>query len=433
MLGLFLTRDATFFALASGSILVVAVAVLGSLTVLPALLVKLGRAIDRPRVPLLWRIADQPRESRVWGRLVAAVQRRPARALVLSVLGLLLLAAPALGLKVVSDSNRSLPDSIAAKHTLDRVTVAFPGQSSTDDVLVEAGAQQSATVRAELTRLAESFNGNRLFVAGSAHIETSADGRIHKLSVDTPFDAESTGARDGVRDLRSALHDSRLNQMPGARWAVGGDAASNMDLDHRLGSALPWVVGFVVVMTMLIMGVIFRSVAIAFITAGVNLLSAGAAFGVLVLVFQNTWAESLLNFHSSGAVINWIPLFTFAVLFGLSMDYHVFVLTNIREALDAGHTRRDAVRVGIVRSAGTVTSAALVMVSVFSIFALMHLVEMKEIGVSLAAAILIDAVVVRMVVLPAILTLVGQPRRGRWNSGRRPRVTAPERELAGVR
>ncbi len=429
MLGLFLTRDATFSSLAIGSILVVAVAVLGSLTVLPAVLVKLGKAIDRPRVPVLWRIADQQRESRVWSRLVDAVQRRPARALTLSVLALLALAAPALGMKVISDSPQSLPNTIAAKHTLGRITAAFPGKASTDDVLVQAAPSQSALVQQRLTELAARLEADPLFVPGTAHVTASADGSIHKLAIDTPYDSESGKAHDGVRTLRAQLDGDALAGVHDATWAVGGDAASNMDYDGKLGASLPWVVGFVVLATMLIMGVMFRSWVIAFITAGVNLLSAGAAFGVLVLTFQNSWAESLLDFHSTGAVINWIPLFTFAVLFGLSMDYHVFVLTNIREAVDAGQSRRDAVRTGIVRSAGTVTCAALVMVSVFSIFALMHLVEMKQIGVSLAAAILIDAVIVRMIVLPAVLTLTGQPRRRH----RRPvLVSRVERQLASV-
>src|SRR5262249_36239373 len=149
----------------------------------------------------------------------------------------------------------------------------------------------------------------------------------------------------------------------GADWAVGGETATNMDYDSHSADRLPWVIAFVIALTMLIMGWVFRSVVIAVVTALVNLLSAAAAFGVLVLVFQHSWAEGVLGFHSTGAVINWIPLFTFAVLFGLSMDYHVFVLGHVREAADRGLSPREAVREGIVRSAGTVTSAAVVMVS----------------------------------------------------------------------
>ncbi len=217
--------------------------------------------------------------------------------------------------------------------------------------------------------------------------------------------------------LPAALHD-----VPGARFAVGGDTASNVDTDQNMSDHLPWVIGFVVLLTMLIMGWVFRSVVIAVSTAAVNLLSAGAAFGVLVLTFQNSWAESLLGFHSTGRIINWIPLFTFAVLFGLSMDYHVFVISRIREAAQRGLSTRDAIREGITGSAGTVTSAALVMVSVFAIFASLHMIEMKEIGIGLAVAVLVDALVVRVIVLPSLMMLLG---RWNWWPGRI-RVSAPE-------
>jgi putative drug exporter of the RND superfamily len=185
---------------------------------------------------------------------------------------------------------------------------------------------------------------------------------------------------------------------------------------------------------MLIMGWVFRSVVIALVTAAVNLLSAGAAFGVLVLVFQHSWADGLLGFTSTGTVINWIPLFTFAVLFGLSMDYHVFVLSQIREAAEAGLDPIESVRSGVLRSAGTVTSAALVMVSVFSIFASLHMIEMKELGLGLAVAVLVDAVVVRGIVLPSIMTLFGEriwwPARAPGSS--RPAAVRPDRELVAI-
>ncbi len=181
---------------------------------------------------------------------------------------------------------------------------------------------------------------------------------------------------------------------------------------------------------MVIMGWVFRSVVLAVLTAAVNLLSAGAAFGVLVLVFQHSWANGLLGFESTGALINWIPLFTFAVLFGLSMDYHVFVLSHIREAAQQGLPVREAVRLGITRSAGTVTSAAFVMVSVFAIFASLHMVEMKELGLGLAVAVLVDALVVRGVILPSLLVLIG---RRIWWPGRGPSLAGiPERELVAT-
>jgi RND superfamily putative drug exporter len=410
MFGLYFAADATFAALATGSIIVVAVAVLGSLTVLPALLVKLGRRIDRPRVPVLWRLTTQDRNPRLWTALLRPSLSRPARTLVISVVALGALALPALGMKLHSDSAQSLPSSIAEKHTLERLTAAFPDKQAEQDVVVRAGAAQAAQVREALRRLAGSAADSGLFLRAAPRISVSTDRTVQLLALDAPYDEEAPQARDGVDLLRGSLVPSALRGVHGARFAVGGDTAKSLDIDRHMSDRLPWVIGFVVALTMLIMGWVFRSVVIALITAAVNLLSAGASFGVLVLTFQHTWAQSLLGFESTGALINWIPLFTFVVLFGLSMDYHVFVISRIREAAARGLSTREAIREGIIGSAGTVTSAAIVMVSVFAIFAGLHMIEMKELGVGLAVAVLVDALVVRTIVLPSLMTLLG-----RWN------------------
>ena len=431
MVGMYLTGNIIFASLATGSIIVVAVAVLGSLTVLPAVLVKLGRAIDRPRVPVLWRLTANDRKPRFWPALLRPALEHPARTLTVSVLVLVALAAPALGMKLASDSPAALPTVIAEKQSLDRLSTAFPDQNATQQVVVRADAADAPAVVAALTRVAAQGSTDGAFVAGPAEVRTSTDRTVHALTLQAPFDAESGKARAGVTSLRDTLVPQAVHGIDGAQWAVGGDTATAMDIDHQLFSRLPWVIAFVVGLTMLIMGWVFRSVVIALTTALVNLLSAGAAFGALVAVFQNSWAESLLGFHSTGTLINWIPLFTFAVLFGLSMDYHVFVLSRIREAAAQGMSTRDAIREGITSSAGTVTSAAVVMISVFAIFASLHLVEMKELGVGLAVAVLVDAVVVRMIVLPSLMMLLG---RWNWWPGRipAPQVTQPGRELASV-
>jgi RND superfamily putative drug exporter len=407
MLGLFVAGDAVFASLAAGSIIVVAVAVLGSLTVLPAVLMLLGKGVDRPRVPVLWRWTMQDREPRLWPALLRPSLTRPGRTLVISVLALGALAVPALGLTVSSDSAKSLPTSIAEKQSYDRLNAAFPNHQTSSRVVVKAPAAEAAAVTARLTTLAGTLAKDPHYIGRHA-VRSSTDGAVHVLDIDAPFDSESAGARTGVHELRSDFVPNAIQGVPHVQWAVGGDAASSIDVDQHESDRLPWVIAFVVVLTMLIMGWVFRSFVIAVITAAVNLLSAGAAFGVLVLVFQHTWAEGLLGFHSTGAVINWIPLFTFAVLFGLSMDYHVFVLAQVREAAASGMSTRDAVRAGLVRSAGTVTSAALVMVSVFAIFASLHMVEMKELGLGLAVAVLVDALVVRVIVLPSLITLLGK-------------------------
>jgi RND superfamily putative drug exporter len=410
MFGLYFAADTTFAALATGSIIVVAVAVLGSLTVLPAILVKLGRRIDRPRVPVLWRLTTQDREPRLWNAVLRPSLHRPARTLVISVLVLGAVALPALGMKLESDTAKSLPSSIAETHTLSRLTAAFPDKQAEQDVVVKSPAAAAPAVTAALHRLADQAARSGLFLQEKPRITGSADRTVHLLKLDAPYDEEAAQARDGVARLRTALVPNAIDGIPHADWAVGGDTASRVDVDHNMSDRLPWVIGFVVVLTMLIMGWVFRSAVIALTTAAVNLLSAGASFGVLVLTFQNGWAESLLGFRSTGALINWIPLFTFVVLFGLSMDYHVFVISRIREAAERGLSTREAIREGIVGSAGTVTSAAVVMVSVFAIFASLHMIEMKEMGVGLAVAVLVDALVVRTILLPSLMMLLG-----RWN------------------
>jgi putative drug exporter of the RND superfamily len=408
MLGLFVVGDPVFASLAAGSIIVVAVAVLGSLTVLPAVLVKLGRRIDRPRVPVLWRWSTADREPRLLPWLLRPALNRPGRTLLISVLALGVLAVPALSMRLQSGTLQTLPRSIGETHAFARLTAAFPNQSTTHEIVVQAPAGDSNAVTARLHELAGRLDGNALFVAGSGEVRTSADRTVHVLQIATDNDPESGTAHDSVRQLRDTLVPGAVRGLHDVHWAVGGETATNLDTDTALSDALPWVIGFVVLLTMLIMGWVFRSAVIALSTALINLISAGAAFGVLVLTFQHTWAEKLLDFHSTGSVINWIPLFTFAVLFGLSMDYHVFVLNHVREAVADGMSTRDAVRAGLTRSAGTVTSAALVMVSVFAIFAALHMVEMKQLGFTLAVAVLIDALVVRVIVLPSLLTLLGR-------------------------
>jgi RND superfamily putative drug exporter len=421
MLGMFFAHYAVFSSLAAGSIIVVAVAVLGSLTVLPAVLVKLGRRIDRPRIPVLWRWSMSDREPRLWPALLRPALNRPGRTLVVSVLAMGALALPALALHLQSDTLASLPNSIGEKHTAVRINDAFPSETSSHDIVVKAPAAEASAVRTRLDTLTRRLDGNDLFVPGSAELRTSADRTVHVLEVATPHDPESGAAKQSLEQLRETLVPNAVRGLHDVDWAVGGDTAESVDLDRHLGDAIPWVIGFVILLTLLIMGWVFRSAVIALTTAAVNLLSAGAAFGVLTLVFQHSWAEGLLDFHSSGGVVNWIPLFTFAVLFGLSMDYHVFVISHIREAAAQGLSTREAVRAGITRSAGTVTSAAIVMVSVFAIFASLHMVEMKELGLTLAAAVLLDALVVRIIVLPSLMILLG---RWNWWPGRSPGLTS---------
>jgi putative drug exporter of the RND superfamily len=219
--------------------------------------------------------------------------------------------------------------------------------------------------------------------------------------------------------LRTTLAPAALDGIDGATYAVGGSAAEGVDYVQRQQERLPVVIGLVLLLTLVVMGATFRSLPIALLSAGLNLLSVGVAFGLMTLVFQHGWFESALGFESSGFVIDWIPLVVLVILVGLSMDYHVFVVSRIREHVQRGLPTRLAVRQGVADTAGVVTSAAAVMVSVFSIFATLSMLEMKSMGVGLAFAILVDATLIRLVLLPALLCLLGERA---WWPVRRPRV-----------
>jgi RND superfamily putative drug exporter len=387
--------------------------VLGSITVLPAVLAALGRWVDRPRVPFLHRLTMRPeRAPRLWPALLRPTLRRPALALGLGAGVLALLALPAIGMRTSLPGTEDLPRSIPAVQTYDRLTAAFPSEGASDDVVVRAAPEQAAAVRAALLDLNGRAATDPRFAPPTARpeLDVSADGRITRLTVHVRDAAESQGAKDALTLLRTRLIPDTVGRVPGAQAAVTGDTAPSVDFSRLLSDRLPLVIGFVLGLTFLLVLWTFRSVVVAATAIGLNLLSVGAAYGLLVLVFQHTWAEGLLGFRSNGAIVAWLPMFLFVVLFGLSMDYHVFVVSRIRELALRGMPTRDAVRQGIVGSAGAVTSAAVVMVAVFAIFGTLTGLEFKQMGVGLAAAVLIDATLVRAVLLPAAMTLLG-----RWN------------------
>ena len=417
MAGLFLAGDVVFSSLAIGSILVVLVSVIGSLTVLPALLSKLGRWIDRPRVPVLWRLT-RPRgaaegQSRIWSFILRPALRRPAATLVVSVLALLALAAPALTMRLSFPGMEDLPRTTPAMQAYDRLVKAYPSNGTVHIVAVRVPAGQLDATKAALAELARAAAADPLFAPldEAPDVEVSADGRVAVLDVATPFAGRSDEAKESLTRLREVMVPQTVGKVPGVTAgtdaAVGGFVGADVDYAGHVKQKLPLVMGFVLVLTFLVMAFTFRSVIVAVTSIGLNLLSAGASYGLVVLIFQGTWAEGILGFKSMDAVVSWLPLFLFVVLFGLSMDYHVFVVSRIREAVRQGMSTRDAVAHGITGSAGVVTSAAVVMVAVFSIFATLSTVDMKQLGVGLAAAILLDATVIRAVVLPSLMTLLG--------------------------
>ncbi|MFI5930530.1 MMPL family transporter [Actinoplanes sp. NPDC051494] len=420
MASLYLGDIAVFSSLATGSVIVVAVAMIGSLTVLPALIVTLGRRMDSPRVPLLGRFTRPNDNPRVWRALLRPALRHPWLTFTGATLALVLLALPALNLRLTAAGLDTMPRAIGAMQTYDRLTTAFPSEGAAHLVSVRADAGTAARVTAALAAIVTDVRDNPLFVVPTGTTtRASADHRVHTISLGTPHTADSERAGDSLNRLTEiAAH--RLHPIPGVTYAVGGDVAKHHDEIAVQAAKMPWVVGFVLLLTLLIMFGAFRSVLVAITAVGLNILSAAAALGVLVAVFQNEWAEDLLDFRSTGAVISWVPLFLFVVLFGLSMDYHVFLISRIREAAgQPGTSTRDAVAGGIISSAGVLTVAAVVMMSVFLTFVFTAMVELKQLGLTLAVAVLLDAVVIRILILPALMVLLGRANWWPAKPGRR--------------
>lgn len=407
MAGLFVTQDTFFGGMATGAILVVLVAMVSSLTVLPALLAKCGRWADKPRLPFVWRLTAG-RNPRVMPALLRPVVRRPKLALVASVAVLLLLAAPALGMSLKNAQIADLPRSLETIQALDRLQTDFPNSSNVNTVTVHVPAGAETVLAGE----AADFNalvGERTGLFGAvAEPWLADDERTMLLQVETPHAVGSEAGKKSVTELREILLPQTFGSIDGAEAYVGGAIAYDMDYVANVMEKLPVVIGIVVALTFVYMFAVYRSVAVALGTVLLNLLSTAAAFGILVLVFQNSWAEPLLGFESSGYIAPWVPTLLFVVLSGLSLDYHVFVVSRVRENALAGMPAQQAVFDGVVRTAGVVTSAAVVMVAVFSIFGSLSFLELKQIGVGLAAAILLDATIIRVMTLPAFMLACGR-------------------------
>jgi RND superfamily putative drug exporter len=417
MAGLFVMGEATFTSMAVGAILVVAVAALGSVTVLPAVLVALGRWVDRPRVPLLHRLTGRVRRGAVSDRLVGPVVRHPLAALLASGAVVALLCVPALGMRTHSADLDTLPASIPEVQTMRAVSAAFPSEGVTAELVVRAPASERARVAAALADVETAAGATSLLRASGLPVETSADGRTSVLTLAVPFEASDDRVETALERLRGTIAPQALDGVPGVAYAVGGDAAESLDFAHRQQQRLPLVIGLVLLLTLLVMAVTFRSLPIALLSAALNLGSVGAAFGVMALVFQHGWGADLIGAQSPGFLIDWVPLVVLVLLVGLSMDYHVFVVSRIHEHVCSGVPTRLAVRRGVTDTAGVVTSAAAVMVAVFAIFATLSMLEMKMMGVALSCAVLLDATLVRLVLLPAALCLLGDRA---WWPARRP-------------
>ncbi|WP_405113273.1 MMPL family transporter [Micromonospora sp. NBC_01405] len=423
--GLWLTGLDNFRGLTVGTFTVVGLAVVGSVTALPALLAILGHRVDRARVPWLGRRRTTARESRLWTTMARAVVRRPVLWGVAAVLLLVGLSIPAFGMRLQdAGPTNSLPRSMPAVDGAVRMQQAFPGSAAPEQVVVWGVDVTGPAITAATAQLRARVASS----GGLLHEPVSVMRVDQALVVRVPLDGDGTNDRSNqaLRTLREDVLPATFGQVPGARFAVTGKTSFAYDFTNQVRDRLTVVFAFVLVLAFVLLAVAFRSWALPLVSIVLNLLSIGAAYGALTWVFQGGHLEGLFGFQAYGGITDWLPLFVFVLLFGLSMDYHIFILSRIRERRSAGATSREAIVSGIGASAGVVTSAAAIMIGVFSVFVTLSAIEYKMLGVGMAVAILIDATVVRGVLLPAALALLNDRA---WS--RRDRREAHRDEPAG--
>jgi uncharacterized membrane protein YdfJ with MMPL/SSD domain len=437
MAGMYLAGQAVFESVGTATIVVVAAAVAGSLTVLPAILAgppvpnrlqRLGRAVASPFRTLpgrivtfpfrlvfrLWRalitapqrLGGRGRQGGVVGRLVGPAVRRPRAALVLSGGLLVALALPALTMHVALPGFEALDQSLPSVKTHNAIERAFPGQPAPAVVVIHAADVRSGPVLQGIERL-------RSAALATGEMQQpitlrAVNRQVAEVLVPLAGSGTDRTSQHALATLRQQVLPHTLGAVPGVEAYTTGQTAGTTDFNELMKARAPIVIGFVLVLAFLLLLVTFRSLVIPLKAIVLNLLSVAAAYGVLVAVFQHHWAEGILGFHENGAITAWLPIFLFVILFGLSMDYHVFILSRVKELVDRGTPTKTAVEEAITATAGVVTSAAIVMVAVFGIFAILPDLELKQAGIGLASAILIDATIVRAVLLPAAMVLLGE-------------------------
>jgi RND superfamily putative drug exporter len=407
MAGMFLTGNEIFASLGVATIMVVAIAMLGSLTVLPALLSRLGDKVDRGRVPLVGRLRRADGDGRVWGAIVDRVLRRPVLSAVLAGGLLVALAVPAFQLRMTQPGPDTFPKSLPVVQAYDHMQEAFPGSALPATVVVKAPDVNDPAMQAAIERLRE-----RALASGRMHepitVAVNDAGTVAGITVPIEGKGTDSVSNASLAELRDEIVPNTVGALPEVEAGVTGLTAQWKDGSDDITSKLPLVVGFVLVFAFTLMLVAFRSPVIAAKAIVLNLLSVGAAYGVLVLVFQHGVGKGVLGFSSTAGIDPVVPLLLFVILFGLSMDYHVFLLSRIREAVQRGLGTDAAIAHGIRSTAGVVTSAAIVMVAVFAVFMTLSMLMFKQFGVGLAVAILVDATIVRGVLLPASMKLLGE-------------------------
>jgi RND superfamily putative drug exporter len=379
---------------------------LGSLTVLPAVLSRLGDKVEKGKIPFLHRLRRDSGENRIWKRILTPVLRHPGIAATLAGGALVLMTLPVLHIHTAQSGTNALPNNAPTVGTILKVQKAFSnGDAYPAVVAIKGNIDSPATQHAIADLKSKAIATGQMH--GPIDVDISSSHNVARVTIPLAGEGTDSVSNRALTTLRDEVLPATIGTVPGTTYAVTGQTANSADENALLKSKTPIVFGFVLVFAFGILLVSFRSIVIAVKAIVLNLLSVGAAYGVLVAVFQWGWGENLLGFTSNGGIAQWLPIFMFVILFGLSMDYHVFIISRIREAFDRGMKTEDAVEHGILTTAGVVSSAALVMVGAFAVFAAMPILDMKEMGIGLAAAVLIDATIVRAVLLPATMKLLG--------------------------
>jgi uncharacterized membrane protein YdfJ with MMPL/SSD domain len=360
-------------------------------------------------VPFLHRLRRQDGEGRVWGAIVDRVLRRPLVSATIAGGLLLALAAPALHMHTGQPGNDTLPQNLASVQTFNKIDKAFPGKEVGATVMVKADDVNRPAVKSAIADLRK-----QALATGQFHnptdVQYNEHGTIALVSLAIAGGGQDAKSNAALETLRDTVIPATVGGIPGADVGVSGQTAQTKDFNDQMKGSAPLVFAFVLGFAFILLLKTFRSIVIALKAIVLNLLSVGAAYGALVLIFQDGWGKGLLGFSSTGPIAAFLPIFLFVILFGLSMDYHVFILSRVREAYDRGMSTEDAVAHGIKTTAGVVTSAAAVMVGVFSIFGSLQFMMLKQFGIGLAVAVLLDATIIRAVLLPATMKLLGD-----WN------------------
>jgi uncharacterized membrane protein YdfJ with MMPL/SSD domain len=432
MAGMLLAGNAIFTSVGIGTMIVVFATMVGSLTVLPALLHRLGDRVEKGKIPLVNRLRPPAGESKLWGAILKPVLRWPGVSALLSAGLLVAAAAPVFGMHTKLPSFTDLPHSLPIVRTLDRVQAAFPGSQTPAEMVVKSEKMMTPAHRRAFVEFKRRALATGLLYQ-PFHISMNKEMTVARVEFAIAGDGDNAESLRALEALRDEVIPPVAAKLPGVEVAVTGQTAGTHDFNELMKGRAPMVMAFVLGLAFVLLLLTFRSIVVPLKAIVLNLLSVAAAYGILIMVFQWGHLEGALGFTSNGAIASWLPLFLFVVLFGLSMDYHVFILTRVKELVDRGMKTEEAVERGIRSTAGTVTAAAIVMVAVFALFAGLRELSIKQMGFGLAVAVLIDATIVRAVLLPATMKLLGEwnwylPRWLRWlpslaaEEGRPPRL-----------